>query len=87
MLATVERSRLKLEAAAIGAIDMAITATEEATATTALPSQVARAIRTDRALPLAVRGPVNFRALRRLAAKRAGVRVGDLRKDMAAPSV
>jgi len=31
---------------------------------------------TDQALPRAVRGPVDFCALRRLAASRAGVRVG-----------
>jgi hypothetical protein len=36
-------------------------------------------------LPRVVRGPVDLLALRRLASARAGVRVGDLRKDMAAP--
>jgi hypothetical protein len=40
----------------------------------------------DQALPQAVRGPVDFRAFRRLAAKRAGVKVGDLRRDMAVPN-
>jgi len=37
----------------------------------------------DQALPRAVRGPVDFLALRRLEARRAGVRVGDYRNDMA----
>jgi hypothetical protein len=53
-LVTVPPSRLKLEVAAIGEVDVPITATEKAAATTALPSQVARAIRNDRALPLAL---------------------------------
>ena len=39
----------------------------------------------DCAFPRAVRGPVDFLALLRLACKRAGVSVGDLRNDMAAP--
>lgn len=37
----------------------------------------------DQALPRAVRGPVDLRALCRLAAKRAGVNVGDLRNNKA----
>src|SRR6516165_5005289 len=36
----------------------------------------------DRAFPTAVRGPVDCWALRRFAARRAGVRVGGLRRDM-----
>jgi len=40
----------------------------------------------DHAFPRAVLGPVDFLALLRLEAIRAGVSVGDLRKDMAGPS-
>ena len=40
----------------------------------------------DQALPRTVRGPVDFFALRWLEARRAGVRVGDLRKDMVKPT-
>src|SRR5208282_5250440 len=40
----------------------------------------------DDAFPRAVRGPVDFFALRRLAASRAGARVGDFRSDMAGPT-
>jgi hypothetical protein len=43
--------------------------------------------RRDQALPRAVHGPVDFWALRRLAANRAGVKVGDLRRDMARPPI
>jgi hypothetical protein len=39
-------------------------------------------LRTTRFLPSTVRGPVDLRALARLAASNAGVRVGDLRKAM-----
>jgi len=43
-----------------------------------------RPFKLDWALPRAVRGPVDFKALRRLAAIRAGVMMRGLSKDMAA---